>query len=165
MEFAEHLARIEAAPEGPHIAAFFDLDGTLVSGYTASAFFTDRVKSRDVDLGDFVRTFVSVIDGTYLGGEPTRGVVKGYSAMAGQSEETMTELGERLFVQKIAGTIRPQARELVRAHQRRGHTVAVASAASKYQIQAVATDLGIDHLVCTQLKVEDGILTGEIECP
>ena len=162
MEFAEQLAQIEASPAGPHVGAFFDLDGTLVSGYTASTFFTDRVKNRDVDLGHFVSTFVSVIDGTYLGGEPTRGAIKGYAAMAGQSEETMTELGERLFVQKIAGTIRPQARELVRAHQRRGHTVAVASAASKYQIQAVAADLGIQHLVCTQLEVVDGILTGEI---
>ena len=163
MEFAEHLARISAAPAGPSVGAFFDLDGTLVAGYTASTFFTDRVKSRDVDLGHFMRTFVAVIDGTYLGGEPTRGAVKGYAAMRGQTEETMTELGERLFVQKIAGTIRPEARELVRAHQRRGHTVVIASAASKYQIQPVATDLGIEHLVCTQLVVEDGILTGELE--
>ncbi len=163
MEFAEHLARISAAPAGPSVGAFFDLDGTLVAGYTASTFFTDRVKSRDVDLGHFMRTFVAVIDGTYLGGEPTRGAVKGYAAMRGQTEETMTELGERLFVQKIAGTIRPEARELVRAHQRRGHTVVIASAASRYQIQPVATDLGIEHLVCTQLAVEDGILTGELE--
>ena len=163
MEFAEHLARISAAPAGPSVGAFFDLDGTLVAGYTASTFFNDRVKSRDVDLGHFMRTFVAVIDGTYLGGEPTRGAVKGYAAMRGQTEETMTELGERLFVQKIAGTIRPEARELVRAHQRRGHTVVIASAASKYQIQPVATDLGIEHLVCTQLAVEDGILTGELE--
>ena len=163
MDFAEQLARIETAPQGASVGAFFDLDGTLVSGYTASTFFTDRVKSREVDLGHFMRTFVAVIDGTYLGGEPTRGAIKGYAAMRGQSEETMTELGERLFVQKIAGTIRPEARELVRAHQRRGHTVVIASAASKYQIQPVATDLGINHLVCTQLAVEDGILTGELD--
>ncbi len=163
MDLAEHLDRIAAAPEGPTVGAFFDLDGTLVSGYTASTFFTDRLKNRDVRLGHFVRTFVAVIDGTYLGGEPTRGAVQGYAAMRGQSEETMVELGERLFVQKIAGTIRPEARELVNAHLRRGHTVVVASAASKYQIQPVATDLGIEHLVCTQLKVEDGILTGELD--
>ena len=41
--------------------------------------------------------------------------------------------------------------------------VVIASAASKYQIQPVATDLGIHHLVCTQLAVEDGILTGELD--
>ena len=75
MDLAEHLDRIAAAPEGPTVGAFFDLDGTLVSGYTASTFFTDRPKNRDVRLGHFVRTFVAVIDGTYLGGEPTRGAV------------------------------------------------------------------------------------------
>ena len=55
------------------------------------------------------------------------------------------ELGERLFVQKIAGTIRPQARAIVKAHQRMGHTVVLASAATRFQIGPVARDLGIDR--------------------
>ena len=161
MRLAEQLERIAAAPAGPRVGAFFDLDGTLVSGYTASTFFTDRLRHREVPLGTFVRTFVAAVDGT-LGGEATRAAIEGYAAMGGQTEDTIRDLGERLFVQKIARTVRPQARELVRAHQARGHTVVVASAASVYQIAPVARDLGIEHLVCTQLEVVDGVLTGEI---
>ena len=51
------------------------------------------------------------------------------------------------------------------AHQRAGHTVAVASAATKYQIAPVARDLGVEHLVCTRLVVEDGQFTGATDGP
>ena len=58
-----------------------------------------------------------------------------------------------------------RVRALVMAHQRAGHTVAVASAATKYQIAPVARDLGVEHLVCTQLVVEDGQFTGATDGP
>ena len=85
--------------------------------------------------------------------------------MRGESEEAFADLGERLFRSKIAGTIRRESRALVLAHQRAGHTVAVASAATKYQIAPVARDLGVEHLVCTRLVVEDGQFTGATDGP
>jgi putative phosphoserine phosphatase/1-acylglycerol-3-phosphate O-acyltransferase len=155
------IAAIEAGPSGPEIGAFFDLDGTLVAGYTAATFYGDRLRHGEVSPGDFLRTVVNVIDGEVLGGDPTRVAYLAFTALRGQSEETFAELGERLFRQKIAHTIRGEARAIVRAHQRMGHTIAVASAATRYQIGPVARDLGIDHLICTTLEVEDGIFTGE----
>jgi putative phosphoserine phosphatase/1-acylglycerol-3-phosphate O-acyltransferase len=35
---------VERAPEGPRTAAFFDFDGTLIAGYSASAFYQDRIR-------------------------------------------------------------------------------------------------------------------------
>lgn len=151
---------IEAGPSGPQIGAFFDLDGTLVAGYTAATFYGDRLRKGEVSAAEFVRTVVTAFDGEILGGDPTRVADVAFAALRGISEETFSDLGERLFLQKIAGTIRAEARALVRAHQRMGHTVAVASAATSYQIAPVARDLAIEHLVCTRLEVEDGVLTG-----
>ena len=152
---------IEAGPSGPQIGAFFDLDGTLVAGYTAATFYGDRLRKGEVSALEFVRTVVTAFDGEVLGGDPTRVADVAFTALRGVSEEMFSDLGERLFLQKIAGTIRPEARALVRAHQRQGHTVAVASAATSYQIAPIARDLGIEHLVCTRLQVEDGVLTGQ----
>lgn len=157
------IAEIEAGPRGPEIGAFFDLDGTLVAGYTAATFYGDRVRHGEVSPADLFRTVLNVVDGEVLGGDPTRVAHLAFDALRGQSEETFAELGERLFLQKIAGTIRSESRALVRAHQRMGHTVAVASAATRYQVAPVARDLGIDHLVCTQLAVDDGVFTGATE--
>lgn len=158
------IEEIEAGPSGPQIGAFFDLDGTLVAGYTAATFYGDQLKKREVTPTDLMRTVASLVDGE-LGGDPTKVARLAFNGMRGWSEEAFTAVGERLFVQKIAGTIRTESRALVRAHQRMGHTVAVASAATQYQIRPVARDLGIEHLVCTRLVIEDGVFTGETDGP
>lgn len=161
LSVTEAIASIEAGPRGPQVAAYFDLDGTLVAGYTGNSFFTDRLRNRDVPASEFIRTVVTAVDGTVLGGDATAVAYTNFSGLAGRDEDFMVELGERLFHDKLAATIRPEARELVRAHQRMGHTLAVASAATRYQIAPIARDLGIEHLVCTELEVVDGIFTGK----
>ncbi|HEY0644755.1 MAG TPA: hypothetical protein VGD39_15110, partial [Nocardioides sp.] len=55
----EAIAAIEAGPQGPSVGAFFDLDGTLVAGYTAATFYGDRLKGRDVSPAEFLRTVVT----------------------------------------------------------------------------------------------------------
>ena len=157
------IAEIESGPSGPEIGAFFDLDGTLVAGYTAATFYGDQLKKREVTPGDLVRTIVSAVNGEVLGGDPTKVAHLAFNGMRGWSEEAFAAVGERLFLQKIAGTIRTESRALVRAHQRMGHTVVVASAATRYQISPVARDLGIEHLVCTRLVVQEGVFTGETD--
>lgn len=164
LDVRARISGIESGPQGPETGAFFDLDGTLVAGYTAATFFTDQVRGGEVSLPEFLRTVVTAVDGE-LGGDPTRVAQQAFRAMRGQSEEAFADLGERLFRSKIAGTIRSEARALVRAHQRAGHTVAIASAATQYQIGPVARDLGVEHLVCTRLVVEDGVFTGETDGP
>ena len=43
---------IETGPGGPEVGAFFDLDGTLVAGFSAIAFLRDRLTSGDLTLQD-----------------------------------------------------------------------------------------------------------------
>ncbi len=154
---------IEAGPSSPQIGAFFDLDGTLVAGYTAATFYGDRLRKGEVSALEFVRTVVTAVDGEVLGGDPTRVADVAFTALRGVSEEMFSDLGERLFLQKIAGTIRPEARALVRAHQRMGHTVAVASAATSYQIAPIARDLGIEHLLVTEVEALDALPDDDIK--
>lgn len=158
------IRAVQAGPSGPRIGAFFDLDGTLVEGYTAGAIYADRIKRGDIGAGEFLRTLFTAVDGA-LGGDPAKIGDVTVSGLRGRAEDTLIELGERLFLQKIAATIRPQARELVRTHLRMGHTVSVASSATRFQIEPIARDLGIPNVLCTQLKVIDGMLTGELSGP
>ena len=73
MDVAEALAEIGAGPAGPEVGAFFDLDGTLVSGYTAGTVFADRLRYHEIAADEFVRTLLANVDGTWLGGDPTAG--------------------------------------------------------------------------------------------
>ena len=48
------IAAVEAGPKGPHVGAFFDFDGTLIDGYSLSAFARHHLRSLQVapaDLG------------------------------------------------------------------------------------------------------------------
>ena len=160
---ADAITAVQAGPSGPEVGAFFDLDGTLVEGFTGLTFYQDQVRRREVGPGDFARTVIAALDGNVLGGDPTKVADLGIRGLRGRSEDELAELGERLFVQKLAATIRPEARDLVRAHRRMGHTVAVSSAATTFQVAPIARDLGIEHLICSRLAADDGILTGEID--
>jgi len=65
----------------------------------------------------------------------------------------------------VVGIIAGGHRALVRAHQEKGHTVAIVSSATPYQVDPVAEDLGVEHVLCTRLEVDDGVFTGRVLHP
>ena len=80
----------------------------------------------------------------------------------GRSIDDIDEIGRKLFKQKLAGRVYPEARALVAAHQRKGHTVVLASSALSFQVEAMAADLDVEHVLCTRFEVVDGKLTGQL---
>ena len=48
------MAEVDASRKGPRIGAFFDLDGTLVAGFTVAADTKDRLRRREVGAGEFL---------------------------------------------------------------------------------------------------------------
>ena len=164
-ELAALLAEIEAGPKGPEIGAFFDFDGTLIAGYSAEAFVLDAIRRRKVDPQTMVRSLLAGLDMQLRGSDVTALMEIAAQAGKGRREEALDELGQRLFRERVAGTVYPEARAIVKAHQRQGHTVALASSATRFQAGPLAADLGIEHILCTQIEVEDGRLTGHIKGP
>ena len=160
------LAEIEASPEGPHIGAFFDLDGTLVAGFTVTAVTKDRLWHRQVGAGEFLHMMQLAL-AYRLGRHQFEGVIEGaVRSSQGRLAEDVEEMGERVFRQSVSDLIYPEMRELVRAHLDRGHTVVLSSSALSMQAEPVARYLGIEHVLCNRFVVgEDGILTGDIVRP
>jgi putative phosphoserine phosphatase / 1-acylglycerol-3-phosphate O-acyltransferase len=156
------IEEIEAAPEGPDVGAFFDLDGTLISGYSANVFYQEFIRRRQLSPADLARSVAAGVDMSLRGSDVTRLVEIVAGSFRGRPEDELVELGERLFTQRIAGMVYPDAREIVRAHQRMGHTVALASSATRYQVAALAEDLDVEHLLTTSMGVEKGVFTGEL---
>ena len=160
------LAEIEASPEGPDIGAFFDLDGTLVAGFTVTAVTRDRLLHRQVGAGEFLHMMQLAL-AYRLGRHQFEGVIEGaVRSSKGRLAEDVEEMGERVFRQSVSDLIYPEMRELVRAHLSRGHTVVLSSSALSMQAEPVARYLGIEHVLCNRFVVnEDGILTGDIVRP
>jgi putative phosphoserine phosphatase/1-acylglycerol-3-phosphate O-acyltransferase len=70
-----------------------------------------------------------------------------------------------VFEKDLSANLYPESRALVEAHVRKGHTVVIVSSATQYQVEPAAAELGIEHVLCTRLAVEDGIVTGELATP
>lgn len=157
------LARIAAAPEGPQVAALFDFDGTIVHGYSGVHFFRDRLLAGKVGPRELLGTAVNGLRGTDSEADFERFVAVAFRAWAGHTEEELHRVGRDLFENTLAGLLYPEAWRLIRAHKARGHTLVIASSASRYQFEAAAEALGVEHLLYTPLEVVDGVLTGRVD--
>ena len=165
MRLPGSVAEIAGSPEGPSVAACFDLDGTLIAGYSVKYLGQERMRRREVSLSELVRS-IGVTVGAGIGRAGFEDLLAlGAAAWKGRAQEDLDEMGERIFRKKVQGILFPEMRELVRAHQRRGHTVILSSSATSYQVEPVARYLGIDHVLCNRFEAKDGLLTGEIERP
>ena len=160
------LEAIADAPEGPGIGAFFDFDGTIIDGYSAGVVYRDRLRRFDIGPEELARTLVAVADMTARGAGAGGVVGAALGGLRGETDEDMRAFGERLWQQHIAGMVFPAARDLIRAHQRRGHTVVIATSATRYQVEPAADDLEVDELLCTEPEIDpDGVLTGGTDGP
>jgi putative phosphoserine phosphatase / 1-acylglycerol-3-phosphate O-acyltransferase len=158
----ELIERIKAGPGGPKIAAFFDFDGTLIQGYSANALITHRARNFELGPDEFVRTMRAVLGGPLDEAAFKDLMLQGIRGWVGRTDDELLELGEQLFAQEIAGALFHGTWRLVRAHQNKGHTVVIATSATRMQVQPMAGELGIEHVLCTELETEHGVLTGGI---
>src|SRR5262249_44523994 len=53
--------QIEEGPEGPAVGAFFDVDGTLIAGFSAVAFVRDRLLAGRMSARDIVDTLANTV--------------------------------------------------------------------------------------------------------
>ncbi len=93
-------------------------------------------------------------------------IVRAAGYLRGESIAALDELGERLFVDRVASRLYSHMREIVQAHQQRGHTVVLSSSALSIQALPVARFLGISNVQCNHFELdEQGQLTGGIVKP
>lgn len=150
---------------GAHIGAFFDLDRTLISGFSAKEFMQTRIKSGKMTPKEIVAQFAGVM--VYAVGNKNFAGLAAISAkgVKGVKEKVFIDMGEEVYLKHIADAIYPESRALVEAHMAMGHTVAIISAATPYQANPVARDLGIDEVMCTKMEVKNGKFTGKVVDP
>ncbi|MDH6246871.1 HAD-IB family hydrolase [Mycobacterium sp. OTB74] len=160
------VAEILACPKGPQIGAFFDMDGTLVAGFTGVIMTSDRLRRGQMSVGEFIGMVQAGLNHQLGRSEFEDLIGSGARMLRGNSLSDLDELGERLFNQHIQKRIYPEMRELVRAHMSRGHTVVLSSSALTVQVEPVARFLGIENVLCNKFETdEDGLITGEVAKP
>ncbi len=156
------LAEIAAGPTGPHIGAFFDFDGTLIDGFSAAHLVKDRWKKKQLGLREVSELLTFSLMKHPADIDFMELIENAIGRWKGMAEADIATLWEQIFVRDIAQTVFPEAWLLVQAHRRAGHTVAVASSATRWQIEPAAREFGIEHVLATPVEVRNGVLTGKL---
>ena len=151
---------VRRAPAGPHVGAFLDYDGTVIDGFSAGAFYRHRLMNAGIGPRELARTVLAAARGVSSEEEFTAFLDMSLHAWADRPEEEIRELAERLFKHEIAGRLHHEMWRLAQTHASMGHTVVVASSATRFQVEPMARELGAKHALFTPVEAHDGILTG-----
>jgi putative phosphoserine phosphatase/1-acylglycerol-3-phosphate O-acyltransferase len=162
---AELIEAIYAAPPGPRVAGFFDYDGTVIDGFSAAAFYRHRLRGIDIGPIELTQTLLASARGIDSAEAFADFLERALGSWKGKTEEEVAALGEKLFKNEIAGRLHHETWRLAEAHRAMGHTLVLASSATRFQLEPMARELGADHALCTAIEVRDGVVTGRTAGP
>jgi HAD superfamily hydrolase (TIGR01490 family) len=97
--------------------------------------------------------------------EPEGAARQAFGNIAGESEADMRAECRDWYQREMRKHISGQARREVERCLKAGLTCAILSASTPYLTEPLAEELGISHLICTRLEVENGVFTGRWEPP
>lgn len=154
------------ATAGSRVAAFFDLDKTIIAKSSAYAFNKQFLERGIISPTDMLQMALS--HALYMSQghdeaqmEATR---EQFSALiAGHSARELRQVAIETLEQNITPYIYAEALELIREHRAQGHHVFIISASAQQIVEPIAQALGVYNVVATELEVRDGLFTGETE--
>ena len=160
--YEKNIKEVVESKKGPEIGAFFDFDGTVIYGYSAVKLLLEQIRRGDIRPKDFPKLLQTMA--LYgLGEVDFAGLMAATGeVMRDHTEQEYMQFGEALYKKHLAKLVYPESRALIEAHLKQGHTVALISAATPYQVTAAARELDIEHVMCTQLEVTEGKFTGAL---
>jgi phosphatidylglycerophosphatase C len=147
----------------PRTVAAFDFDGTMTRRDTLVPFLA-RVGGR----GAVARAIAAESVGLTraAAGRGDRDVAKERvltRVLAGHEHAHVQTVGRAFGAELARAAITPDARARIEWHQREGHEVVIVSASLDVYLNEVARTLGVAHVLCTRLDVDDlGRVTGRL---
>lgn len=161
-DIESHVRDILSGPKGPAIGAFFDFDGTLIDGFSAAAYVRQRLRRGEIGLREFSELLTFTLMDKPADIDFLELISNSVHRWKGMSESDLAELWMKLFANEVAPLQYPEAWEIVQAHKRMGHTLAIASSATHYQVAPAAREFDIAHILCTPIEIRDGTVTGRL---
>ncbi|MGB7912324.1 MAG: HAD-IB family hydrolase [Desulfobaccales bacterium] len=138
------------------VAAIFDVDQTLVQGYTERLFFRFLVRHALLSLPQAL---------AYLGhlavNPQARFRDKGY--LAGLTVSEVLNLARQCYQEEIAPRVSRRGISCVMEHRDSGHAVILLTGSLSFLLLPLKEELGADWLIATELGRDNGRFTGQIQ--
>jgi HAD superfamily hydrolase (TIGR01490 family) len=150
----------------PPVAAFFDLDKTVISKSSTLAFGRPFYKYGLISRSTAARSALGQLVFTVAGAGPRQmerirewagAVCRGWPV------DQVTEIVARHLDQLILPIVYDEARSLIARHKAAGHAVVIISSSGHEVVDPIARLLGVDDVIATRMQVAGGRYTGQME--
>ncbi len=147
-------------------AALFDMDRTLIRRDSASLYVRYQRDVGEASLSTSLKVGWWLLQYTLGIVNADRVAEEALRDFRGKREAWMIESCEKWFVDYVLEHVCAAGREAVSRHREAGDLVAIVTGATPYAAKPLARELGIDHVVCTELEVDEGgCFTGRVNKP
>ena len=148
------------------VAALFDMDRTLIRRDTASLYTRWQRDIGEASWRDSLKVGWWLLQYTLGVVDADRVAEEALRPFRGKREAWMIESCERWFSDYVLEHVCQAGREAVSRHRGAGELVAIVTGATPYAARPLARELGIDHVVCTELEIDgEGCFTGRVSPP
>ncbi|MBI4467125.1 MAG: HAD-IB family hydrolase [Acidobacteria bacterium] len=156
------------ATDKPHKAAFYDLDGTLLSCnlVTTYAYYARNERSLFKSAYLFIRVLLNVP--LFLGLDlysRTRFNVYFFRMYRGMHRDRLIGLADDLFEVTLKPSIYPGAEELVHRTREEGFRNVLVTGAHDITVRPIALHFGIEEVICNRLEFKNHLATGRVLPP
>lgn len=148
------------------VAAFFDLDKTIIATSSTAAFSRSFLRGGLLTRGDVLRSAYAHL--LYLMGSADAAQTERMRAhlsrlVTGWDVATVSQIVAETLHEHIDPVVYSEAVDLIVWHHEQGHDVVIVSASGEEVVEPIAAALGADHAIATRMGVADGRYTGDIE--
>lgn len=146
-------------------AALFDMDRTLVRRHTSSLYVRYQREIGEAGLYELLRASFWVAQYTLGLLDAPKVAERALADFRGRDAAALTASCAEWYARWVRPHVCEAGREAVRRHRAAGDVVAIVTAATTYAARPLADDLGIEHVVASELELADGKLTGRAIAP
>jgi HAD superfamily hydrolase (TIGR01490 family) len=143
--------------------ALFDLDGTLLRVDSARLYTRFRRARGEATLMDALRVSLWATQYTLGVIDAPKVALKALRSFKGREEHWLLQSCREWFPGYVLPELQEAGRRAVERHRAAGDFVAIVTGATRYVAELVATELGIAHVICSELELDqDRRFTGRV---
>jgi HAD superfamily hydrolase (TIGR01490 family) len=147
-------------------AALFDMDRTLLRVDSARLYTKFRRDRGEASLMEALRVALWATQYTLGVIDAPKVARKALESFRGRAESWLEESCAEWFPKYVLPEVQQAGRLAVQKHREAGDFVAIVTGATRYVAEPVAAELGIEHVICSELELDvEGCFTGRVVEP
>ncbi len=146
-------------------AAFFDLDGTLLSVNSTTLWIRRELKSGRISRFQYLQGLGFLLAYKFGIVNMDHVMQKALGTIRGMQEDTIIEWTRDWYHKEVRHFKAPGAQPVIDTHRRLGHKLVLLTSSSPYEAEFACRDFDLDHYLSSRYEVQNGLFTGDLVRP